>query len=788
MEPSLSADITPLGYLSSEGAYFSVQQHDDVQAMVPKTDADGPRRFPPRVLKTRSEKILLAIVDISLFACPLLFLVLAASAARLDSKVESKYGSAMMNLSDLGPTIFPVAFTTIVARLMKSMAYYLAEKGTKLRIIEQLVQSQSLASSIEAVVSLRKLTISGFFIMSVWLLSPLGGQSSLRVMRIRTNVREESRLVHYLDTNTRSYFGESSHYVGLDSAISSIFMASVIASNSTKQSPVDPWNNAKVPAQRPTQPDSKGSYPWVSVAANDSMDYLSLIGLRLWNIPKTGRTEFVMESSHLTPKCSKQRDLATQKWDEAQFPNTTFDSFLRWDGYNTTTGDAYSGKNYINLQFAIYSPHNNSPGYVYNCTLRSTSLDLHLICHGGDCKVNRTRTISSDKIPDWEVPWNVPACMNYPALSLQRTLDMMLRAAGTPSYGYNSPVEAFLQGNSPFFITTYISFQNVTDAEFSIRFGQLLNAIYLSTQLSGDIVGSIHEREPERLHSYGGSCRMYTNTTATVFQEQKVYEAIPIWIAFLILACVFLLMCCYMTFYIHQWVFIPDVFGFVSTSVSESPSFARYPVGSYMDGWERARVLGDVNIRFEDIEWHEAHGRLALVTSESVLGTAAPSPMETSWLRGLNLLLVHALNTCPQEAVSRKMAVSEVKFTLLSLANRRKNSGGSFVVTNEHLSKAMHYFDVRLLVYDLDYYEAEETNIVRQGYFASIKESLRNRCATDDSDSDSDDHSKSSSSASTRQQMEDQNSTSLTTTKASAPEKRKAPDMSSRQADPKKRR
>ncbi|KAM0545761.1 hypothetical protein ACHAPJ_011185 [Fusarium lateritium] len=109
-------------------------------------------------------------------------------------------------------------------------------------------------------------------------------------------------------------------------------MSSVVASNSTTRSPVDPWNNAKVPAEKPTQPDSQGQYPWVPVTANDSMEYLSLIGLQLWNIPETGRTELVVNSYYLTPTCSRQPDLTREEWYKQNLPNSTFGASLRWDG------------------------------------------------------------------------------------------------------------------------------------------------------------------------------------------------------------------------------------------------------------------------------------------------------------------------------------------------------------------------------------------------------------------------------------------------------------------------
>ena len=153
----------------------------------------------------------------------------------------------------------------------------------------------------------------------------------------------------------------------------------------------------------------------------------------------------------------------------------------------------------------------------------------------------------------------------------------------------------------------------MTDSVFSTRFGQLFNSLYLVTQLRRDTVGSVHE--PESPHIF--DC---TNNNATVFHDERVYEAGHIWIASLTVACIILLICCFVTLYIHQWVLVPDVFGFVATSANENPSFARYPVGSYMDGWERARALGDINVRFGDVTPHEARGKLALLASESTTG------------------------------------------------------------------------------------------------------------------------------------------------------------------------
>ncbi|KAF5655455.1 monocarboxylate transporter [Fusarium sp. NRRL 25303] len=85
-----------------------------------------------------------------------------------------------------------------------------------------------------------------------------------------------------------------------------------------------------------------------------------------------------------------------------------------------------------------------------------------------------------------------------------------------------------------------------------------------------------------------------------------------------------------------------------------------------------------------------------------VLGDAAPSPIELSWLQNLNLLLTRITGTCYQTSDWRKSVVDEAKHTLLCLADRRQLTGGRRLVTNEHLTRALYYFDVRMLLADVD--------------------------------------------------------------------------------------
>ncbi|PNP82814.1 hypothetical protein FNYG_04045 [Fusarium nygamai] len=82
--------------------------------------------------------------------------------------------------------------------------------------------------------------------------------------------------------------------------------------------------------------------------------------------------------------------------------------------------------------------------------------------------------------------------------------------------------------------------------------------------------------------------------------------------------------------------------------------------------------------------------------------------MELSWLQNLNLLLSRTVKLVNQADESTANISKEVKFALLCLACRRKLSGGKREVTNEHLTKAIHYFDMRLFIHDMHQANSDE--------------------------------------------------------------------------------
>ncbi|KAF5712825.1 monocarboxylate transporter [Fusarium mundagurra] len=103
---------------------------------------------------------------------------------------------------------------------------------------------------------------------------------------------------------------------------------------------------------------------------------------------------------------------------------------------------------------------------------------------------------------------------------------------------------------------------------------------------------------------------------------------------------------------------------------------------------------------------------------------------ELPWLQSLNLLLTRITGTCYQTSDWRKSVVDEAKHTLLCLAGRRQLTGGRRVVTNEHLTRALYYFDVRMLLADVD---DNHAGLPRDDFFRDFYTDCASNSAQEDS-------------------------------------------------------
>lgn len=170
--------------------------------------------------------------------------------------------------------------------------------------------SQNLISAIQRVVLLQRYGPVGIAIVFLWLLSPLGGQTSLRILGVVPSSVLSTAQIQYFDVN---YTGQSMFTTGdtFNTGVSAMFQANLLASEQVKKSPVDVWNNVKVPMidqMSPWTPEMSDN-PWITVdQSSKNTTYASLSGIIIIGFPSAGKSVFNIETSYIQLQCSNGQE------------------------------------------------------------------------------------------------------------------------------------------------------------------------------------------------------------------------------------------------------------------------------------------------------------------------------------------------------------------------------------------------------------------------------------------------------------------------------------------------
>ncbi|KAL8648773.1 MAG: hypothetical protein Q9226_005857 [Calogaya cf. arnoldii] len=209
----------------------------------------------------RSMNLLDITADVLLCLTPLSFLVLAGIASSLDGKPLSALGDHVEAWALLSPTIFPLVFAAVVGRALNFFARLRLEQGSSLGVLEQLVGSQTVFGAFWVQVILRNFNALGVFLVLLWLVSPLGGQSSLRL------VGKDKHMTASSTTLASTLTGGS---------INALYVGSLVAPLSIKTSAQDTWGNIKIPRFE-TYNRTLDAEGYATVGDGD-IDWISLLG------------------------------------------------------------------------------------------------------------------------------------------------------------------------------------------------------------------------------------------------------------------------------------------------------------------------------------------------------------------------------------------------------------------------------------------------------------------------------------------------------------------------------
>jgi hypothetical protein len=505
---------------------------------------------------------------------------------------------------------------------VKAVAGWRFERGTTLGFLEQLLGSGSLYGALQTQWSLRAFNIAGMVLVALAILSPLGGQASLQMLK-----REEKPIFSepnavYLDTEQQAYswFESGTYYYYALPPLNAMYTSSLMAPESVKNSPMDLWGNIKIPylSRLSSSPNNTG---WKDVPAQNVL-YSSLVGIPVSGLPEPANTSFTMETSYL--------DLDCYNITNGSFINTTIadQSATKFWGMQDNTysisldgflplyyGTVWSYVNETNrtfpqrtLLFQSQAEYGSGFTLAY-CYISTAYVEAAIECAGHACTVTNMRP-SQKRHPDpLLVPLDFPIFFNeFSAQFGLATGNDAPETSSTTELYIQNPVDPFSGGDR-----VTVDLYKLPRDEMAVRLGQVLNTYYLGSLSPWGFMGLTSAAELSDGATGNISVTAVSTTNRVVFVCQWAW-----WVVF-IFANIVMLITASVGAILHWHSTGPDILGYVSSMTRDSPYVRLPPGGSTLDGMERARLLKGVEVQLRDVQEKQETGRLAFASPEREL-------------------------------------------------------------------------------------------------------------------------------------------------------------------------
>ncbi|RBR00385.1 hypothetical protein FVER53590_07600 [Fusarium verticillioides] len=236
--------------------------------------------------------------------------------AYLHGKKQSSFGDTVLEVLSIASTLWPILFAAVMGPLLKSIALFCAERGSRLGSLEFLLTSQTTASALKNILTMRWIGSWAIGVIVIWSLSPLGGQAALRSLGLQQNpISTKTPATYYLGNNrslVQLYYRTGAgvfqgvvdeRYLITDmrTVLSASFLTQdVRVSHANTSSPrynetvtglggkweasrkgrMDLWGNIRIPfLELLPGYDSDDPNAWISVPEDEVVPYASLIGL-----------------------------------------------------------------------------------------------------------------------------------------------------------------------------------------------------------------------------------------------------------------------------------------------------------------------------------------------------------------------------------------------------------------------------------------------------------------------------------------------------------------------------
>lgn len=498
-------------------------------------------------------------------------------------------------------TLFPFCFAVVVGHTAQKVAQLQLEHGAPVRILQQWMGSTTVFSAVATQLTLRSFNLLGLGLLCVWALSPVGAQAALRMLSVSFRTTSSSPLLAYLNVTATSHLLPAASWSYPNTAADQMFIASLVTTTRTEQSSTDLWGNVKIPILG-------NQTMWMQSAGQGDPVYSTLIGLPVLGLPDNGNTTATVTTPYLSFNCS---GLSKIPW------------------RNDSSPDASQALTYLNgssVEATVFWLSSNYDGGFINgdytaatCSVVSVPVEASMSCSRtsditsgqGDC------TITSAMVKDGAeesrllpgVFHNADSFNNF-ARSIQNAMPEIL--AHLPTV-----MDIFMADSSASYTslgTANITLAELDPAVFSHRLTQMVNSFYMArlgyqfvaqASLSApsiNITGSSAARS-SHIIQYQSNLAQFTVVRGRGLERGSILRCSVnwAWFVFFLLATLVLIASSVVTSLVKARVRGPEILGFISTLTRDNPNFAFSKIPSTLTGWDRARLLRDVSIRFGDV-------------------------------------------------------------------------------------------------------------------------------------------------------------------------------------------
>ncbi|RSL69957.1 hypothetical protein CEP54_002034 [Fusarium duplospermum] len=602
-------------------------------------NADPPDGEMPR-MKRHGLNLATILGDVAAIASPVAFIVFAVMVLCLDGSEASETSYAKWNnaATVLG-TLFPIIFASTVGRFVYEIARWKLEQGVTLGTLEQLLGSQTVGSTVLTHAKLCFMNPLAAGLLFIWIFSPLGGQSLLRILSSHLEpVVQNSTIVHF-DSDSASILAhpEPTTEGGLSGS------DELIRYLGNWYNGMDLWGNVKIPFLS----EESNPHNWSQMSWSPDLNYFSsFAGYPVANV-STGNSTFSMQTSYLQLNCSKQQ---SKTWG-FKYNITLLENFYEWDNVTYQNGTIYgitdSGGTTTTWNFGVDRfvdpfwlntsllserlgwgrPHTTAfkrPFIFENETgIESRPATLFLdaeIMPGGSaeedwpysvtaqCEMKQKyieSRVSCSRSPT--TPQNCTVVAQRPSrrrhapedisiLSFPSTLHWVSwglpKASGTnPSARADLSIRYLIDSKTGHTTKaiTFGEFEKLDDALFSRRLSQLFNTYLVLSQTDLGTIGTVDDKQffPENV-----------TVPAQVSNLVQKYTISKPWITLFLVSCIVLLCSGVLSVAFAHLADGPEILGYASTAVRDSKFLELLPEVGSMAAMDITKMMRGERLRY----------------------------------------------------------------------------------------------------------------------------------------------------------------------------------------------